>query len=59
VKLRLLCDRVTLELFANDGAASMTSYGVPEAGQRGVEVFAEGGEARLVKLIVHELKSAW
>jgi fructan beta-fructosidase len=59
VKFRVLVDRVTVEAFAADGLVSLTSYFQPEASQRAVEAFATGGSAKIVKLTVRQLKSAW
>ncbi len=56
LKLRVLIDRTTIEVFGNDGRVSLTSCFIPH-GQRGLEVYATGGSARL-DLVVHELKSA-
>ena len=59
VSLRVLLDRTTIEVFANDGALSMSSCFLPKAKEKGVEASASGGTARLVSLKANELKSAW
>lgn len=58
VKLRILLDRATIELFVNEGAEVSTIYAVPEANNQRVSVFAEG-ELKINSLIVNELKSSW
>jgi sucrose-6-phosphate hydrolase SacC (GH32 family) len=59
VKLRVLVDRTSIESFGNDGRVSLTSCFVPRADEKGLAVFAKGGNARIVSLTVHELRSAW
>jgi sucrose-6-phosphate hydrolase SacC (GH32 family) len=59
VSIRVLVDRPMLEVCGNDGRVFMTS-GRKTPGDLGrVDVFAEGGDARLLELEVHELKSIW
>ncbi|MDB5171593.1 MAG: hypothetical protein JWN51_366, partial [Phycisphaerales bacterium] len=59
VKLRVLVDRTSIESFGNDGCVSLTSCFVPRADEKGMGVFAKGGNARIVSLTVHEMRSAW
>jgi sucrose-6-phosphate hydrolase SacC (GH32 family) len=59
IKLRLLIDRTSLEVFAQDGLVSMSSCFLPEAADWNLEFYAQGGPVRLVSLEIHELKSAW
>jgi len=59
VKLRLFVDRSSIEVFANDGEVVMTDLIFPDPGSRGMRIFAEGGEARLVSLELYRMKSIW
>jgi sucrose-6-phosphate hydrolase SacC (GH32 family) len=59
IKVHLLVDRTSLELFGNDGLLSMSSCMLPEENNRSLEVFCTGGQAKLLGLEVWELKSAW
>ncbi len=59
VRLRLLQDRASIEAFANDGQLAISSAAIPKDGDRSLEIFAKGGPAKVVSLIVSELKSAW
>ena len=59
IKLRLLLDRVSLEIFANEGRIYMPMAILPKDEERAVTVFAKGGDVRLTVLTVHTLKSAW
>ena len=58
VKLRLLADRTSLEVFGNDGQISLTSCFLPAPNEKGLAVFAEGGAAKLVSLTAFPLRSA-
>ncbi|HSV73713.1 MAG TPA: glycoside hydrolase family 32 protein [Chthonomonadales bacterium] len=59
VRLRALVDRASIEVFGNGGELSMTSWFLPRQKQRGLSVYAKGGEARLVSLVARPLRSAW
>lgn len=57
--LRVLVDRSSMEVFAQDGLLSMTSYLPAEFVDDGVSIRSENGGAQVHRLDVHELKSAW
>jgi sucrose-6-phosphate hydrolase SacC (GH32 family) len=60
LKLEILVDRTTIETFANDGRVSFTSCYLPAKGSdHPLEIFAEGGAAKVVSLTVFPLNSAW
>jgi fructan beta-fructosidase len=59
IKLRLLVDRTSIEVFANDGHVVMTSCFLPKPEDRTLALYAEGGTARASSLEVYELGSAW
>jgi fructan beta-fructosidase len=59
VRLRVLVDRGSVEVFGNGGAVALSAGGLLGAKDRVVGVFARGGDARLANLEVHELRSAW
>jgi fructan beta-fructosidase len=59
IQLQLLVDRSSIEVFANEGKVSMSSCFLPRQSNRGLELFANGGPARIRSLQVYELKSAW
>ncbi len=59
VSLRLLVDRVSLEIFANDGRVYMPMAIIPKDGDRSIALFAKGGGVKLTALTVHTLKPAW
>jgi fructan beta-fructosidase len=51
VRLRILFDKSSLEVFVNDGEQVLTDYVYPGEGATGCAVFAEGGDA-----VVRDLK---
>ena len=59
IKLRILVDRTTIEVFGNDGRVSLTSCFLPHPDKKQLETFATGSAARLVSMEVYELRSTW
>lgn len=59
IHLRLLVDRLSVEIFANEGRVYMPMSHIQEETDTGLEVFAKGGTATFSSLTVHELASAW
>ncbi len=59
VVLRLVIDRTSLEVFADQGQLSMSFCFLPEAADQPLAVYARGGAARVTRLVVHELQSVW
>src|SRR5579862_7663486 len=59
IRLRLLVDRTSLEVFGNDGRISMTSCFLPRQKDKSLAVYAIGGPVRLVSLQVRQLRSTW
>jgi fructan beta-fructosidase len=57
--LRVLLDRPMLEVNANHGATTVTTYREKRGQVESIEAFAEGGNARLLTLEVNELESIW
>jgi sucrose-6-phosphate hydrolase SacC (GH32 family) len=59
IRLRLLLDRTSIDIFGNDGRLYMPmGMHFPEDNYS-VEIFARGGRAKIDSLEVHELKSSW
>ncbi len=59
VSMQVLVDRPMIEICGNDGAIYITSGRRRRGEVSSVKAFAHGGEAKLVFLEVHELKSIW
>jgi fructan beta-fructosidase len=57
--LRILLDRTSMEVFANDGKVSMSSCFLPDQENSGLELFSGGGNPKLLSITVCELKSIW
>lgn len=59
IRLELLVDRMSIEIYGNDGRVYMPMGVIPPDDNKSLEVFAKGGAARATKLTVWKLKSAW
>jgi fructan beta-fructosidase len=58
VKLRILVDRASLELFVNDGQAAASFVVVPSVNNRSISI-QSADDLKVQSLIVNEVKSAW
>lgn len=59
IKLRILVDRASVELFANDGEWVLPCCFVPKPEDQSIALFALGGRARVLDLRIHRVKSIW
>jgi fructan beta-fructosidase len=59
VRLRVLVDRGSVEVFGNDGQVALSAGVLVPADQRSITLSARGGEAQVRGLAVNILKSAW
>ena len=59
VKLRIFVDRSSVELLANDGETVISDRIFPSPGSNGLQIYEQGGRARVITLDVWKLKSAW
>jgi len=59
IKLHILVDRTSIEIFANEGRASMFLSFPLDANNTSVELFARMGRARIERLDIWKLKSIW
>lgn len=59
VKLRVLVDRTSMEVFANDGRVVLSSCFLPKAEDQSLGVFTTAGTRKLVSAEVHPLGSIW
>jgi sucrose-6-phosphate hydrolase SacC (GH32 family) len=57
VKLRVLVDRGSIELFANDGAAVATHFALPDPQNQSMSL--SGKISGVVSMVINELKSSW
>jgi fructan beta-fructosidase len=59
IRLRLLVDRTSLDIFGNDGRLYMPMGVLVPQDNRSLELYSQGGGARIESLRVSELESAW
>ncbi|WP_167615986.1 glycoside hydrolase family 32 protein [Maribellus sediminis] len=59
IKLEILIDRTSIEIYANEGQAVVSNCFTPDAKAEEMELFTNGGELEIVKLDVYKLKSIW
>jgi len=59
VRLEILMDRTSIEIFAGDGRLYMPMGIIPPDDDRSLAVFCEGGPVKIESLEVWKLRSAW
>jgi len=59
IRLRVLVDRTSIEVFADGGLVTLCSCFLPDPADRTLGAFARGGAGRIVRLTRYELASAW
>lgn len=59
IKLRILVDRTSIEVFGNDGRVVMTSCFLPTVAEAELNLWTHGGPAKVVSLAIYRLRSAW
>ena len=57
VKLRVLVDHGSIELFANDGVAVATHFALPDPQNRSISF--SGKKSATVSMVINELTSNW
>ncbi|MFC0772404.1 glycoside hydrolase family 32 protein [Terrimonas alba] len=59
VKLRILVDQSSVEVFTNDGKIVLSVLTYPSESQTGIQLFSEKGQAELLNFKAWELSSIW
>jgi beta-fructofuranosidase len=59
LSLRIFIDRSSIEVFANDGQATMTSRIYPKDKRWGIELFSENGDVQVNECTYWYLKDIW
>ena len=59
VRLRILVDWSSVEVFSEEGHRAISDQVFPSASSRAVRLFAEGGRVELDELKIRRLRSAW
>ncbi|WP_375103493.1 GH32 C-terminal domain-containing protein [Paenibacillus sp. RS8] len=57
--MHLFLDRSSVELFANEGQAAMTSRIYPTEARSGIEFFEHNGEVTITECTYWNLKNIW
>jgi fructan beta-fructosidase len=59
IRLRILVDRTSIEIFGNDGRIYMPIGVIPDDDNKSIEVFTNGGHIGISSLEVYDVKSTW
>ncbi|MFW6257732.1 MAG: glycoside hydrolase family 32 protein [Prolixibacteraceae bacterium] len=59
IKLEVLVDRASVEIFANDGQVVVSNCFLPDEGADELVLFNSGGELMVDKLNIYEVESVW
>ncbi|HID56104.1 TPA: DUF4980 domain-containing protein [Candidatus Poribacteria bacterium] len=59
IRLEILVDRTSIEIFANNGRIYMPIGVIPPDENKRLELFAVGGEGGVRSIEIYEMKSAW
>jgi sucrose-6-phosphate hydrolase SacC (GH32 family) len=59
IKLRILVDRTSIEIFGNSGRVYMPMGVILDKADRSLAMSVAGGQARLTSLEIYQLKSTW
>jgi sucrose-6-phosphate hydrolase SacC (GH32 family) len=59
LEFRILLDRTSIEIFANDGTCVMTGLFMPQHDKPVIELTATKDAARIIQLDIYEMESIW
>jgi sucrose-6-phosphate hydrolase SacC (GH32 family) len=59
IRIRILVDRTSVEVFGNNGEVVIPCCFLPGEMDQGLELFALGGAARIASMSIYKLKSIW
>ena len=59
IKLEILVDRTSVEVYANDGQTVVSNCFTPDEGSEDVVLFTNGGELEVVQLDIYKMESIW
>jgi len=59
IKLEILLDTTSLEIFGNDGRISMSFCFLSDSRNRNLKIYSSAGSIRIISLKVYELGSIW
>ena len=59
ISLRMLVDRPSVEIYANNGRIYMPMQAVRDLDNKSLKIYSRGGNAHIEELTVYEVKSIW
>lgn len=59
IKLRILVDESSVEVFVNGGRAVFSDVIFPDPASRAMSLYTKGGDVKVISLKVHQLKPVW
>lgn len=59
LRLRILVDQSSIEIFTNEGDKVFSALTFPSELQTGIEIFSDGGKTELLEFKMWELRSIW
>jgi len=59
IRMEILLDKTSVEIFINDGEVPMAFYYIAEEDNKKLALVSEGGDVKLNSMHIFELKSAW
>ena len=59
IRIRILVDRTSVEVFGNDGEVVMPCCFLPDEAAPSLEMFARGGTAQIVSMRIFKMQSIW
>jgi fructan beta-fructosidase len=59
ISLRMLVDRPSVEIYANQGRIYMPMQAVRDLDDKSLKIYSKGGDAHIEELTVYEVKSIW
>ena len=59
IKLEILLDRSSIEIYANDGQAVVSNCFTPAEGAEDIVLYTNGGELEVIKLDIYKMESVW
>ncbi len=59
IKLQILVDRTSIEIFGNEGLFSLSTCMIPNDSDKTIEIFSTANPAKIKNLSIRKLKSTW
>jgi fructan beta-fructosidase len=59
IGLRILVDRPSIEIYANNGRIYMPMQAVRDLDNKSLKIYTKGGSAEIEELTIYEIESIW